>query len=856
MFEVAHKEYSKDPNGFEKLLIDAEKPLYEGCKKYTKLSTPLYNLKVRYGWSDISFSELLKTLKEILPTTNELPNSLYEAKKTLGALGMEYEKIHATECPKCGQSRWKNVKDRNKKRKQIPLKVIWYFPPIPRFKRLFRSIEYAENLTWHASERIEDGKLRHPADSPAWKLVHFKWPDFGFEPRNLRLALSADGVNPHGYKACPICGDNTNSIRLRHGKKIAYLGHRRFLARDHPYRRQKKSFNGKKELGTIPEPLSGEDVYLKLNDLEFPKGKKIHKNLSMNISEKICWNRLSSFFKLPYWKDLHVRHCLDVMHIEKNVCMNILGTLLNIPGKSKDGLNARRDLVDLKLRPELAPISIEKKIFIPPACYTLTKEENRCILKTLPRIKVPKGYSSNIRNLVSMTDLKLNSLKSHDCHVLIQQLFPIALRSVLSKHVRYAITKLCIFFNSVCNKVLDAQQLDKLEEDIVVTLCLFEKYFPHSYFTIMIHLTVHIVREVKLCGPIYLRWMYHFERFMKVIKNSVRNRYRSEGCIAESYLIEEAIEFCSDFLSGVDPVGLGTRKSQDHLDTSNIGRPLSMGVPFKPEQELLRQAHRYVLENTIDVQPYMEKHMKALQLQYPNKSKNQKWLQEEHNRTFIQWLREEVSTELEVGNSGVSDNLRWIAHGPHPFVITYSGYAINGCRYHTKSSEKDRSVQNSGVSLVAKTIQVSSSKDKNPVIGDMSFYGVIQEIWELNYNTFNVPVFKCDWVQNSGGVRIDELGYTLVDLNKVGHKSDSFILASQAKQVFYVEDPSDVRWSVVLTPPQRDFEDRYNDDELGDTILWCEGIPNDMPDVYLNNDLDENVSTYVRSDCEGTWILT
>ncbi|KAL0536960.1 hypothetical protein IC582_025923 [Cucumis melo] len=464
----------------------------------------------------------------------------------------------------------KNVKDRNEERKKILSKVIWYFPPIPRFKRLFRSIECAENLTWHASERIEDGKLRHPADSPAWKLVDFKWPDFGSEPRNLRLALSADGVNPHGdmsskyscwpivmviynlppwlcmkrkymmlsmlisglkqlgddigtylapliedlellwengvecydayreevfnlrsvllwtindfsaygnlsgycvkgYKACPICGDNTNSIRLRHGKKIAYLGHRRFLARHHPYRRQKKSFNGKKELGTIPEPLSGEDVYLKLKDLEFPKGKKIHKNLSMNRSEKICWNRLSSFFEFSYWKDLHVRHCLDVMHIKKNVCMNILGTLLDIPGKSKDGLNARRDLVDLKLRPELSPISSEKKIFIPPACYTLTKEEKRCVLKTLSRIKVPEGYFSNIRNLVSMTDLKLNSLKSHDCHVLIQQLFPVAIRSMLSKHVRYAITRLCIFFNSVCNKVLDAQQLDKLEEDIVVS---------------------------------------------------------------------------------------------------------------------------------------------------------------------------------------------------------------------------------------------------------------------------------------------------------------------------------------------------------------------------------------------------
>ncbi|KAL0556471.1 hypothetical protein IC582_004985 [Cucumis melo] len=205
-----------------------------------------------------------------------------------------------------------------------------------------------------------------------------------------------------------------------------------------------------------------------------------------------------------------------------------------------------------------------------------------------------------------MKNLKLNSLKSHDCHVLIQQLFPIAIRSVLPKHVRYAITRSYIFFNFVCNKVLDTQQLDKLVEDIVVILCLFEKYFPPSFFTIMIHLTVHIVREIKLCGPIYLRCMYPFERFMKVIKNSVRNRYHPEGCIIESYLLEEAIEFCSDFLSGVDLVGLGTCKSQDDLDTSNIGRLLSMGVPFKPEQEILRQAHRYVLENIIDVQPYME----------------------------------------------------------------------------------------------------------------------------------------------------------------------------------------------------------------------------------------------------------
>ena len=57
--------------------------------------------------------------------------------------------------------------------------------------------------------------------------------------------------------------------------------------------------------------------------------------------------KISIFFNLPYWKDNILRHNLDVMHIEKNVCDNILGTLVNIEGMSKDNLLARLDLKDL-----------------------------------------------------------------------------------------------------------------------------------------------------------------------------------------------------------------------------------------------------------------------------------------------------------------------------------------------------------------------------------------------------------------------------------------------------------------------------------------------------------------------------
>ena len=145
-------------------------------------------------------------------------------KKTLNALGMEYEKIHArpndcmlyrnewrdaSSCPTCGMSRWKVNKAGVRNTKGVPAKVLWYFPLIPRFRRMFQSPETANDLKWHAQERGNDGKLRHPVDSPTWQLVNQMWPQFASDSRNLRLAISADGINPHSsmtsrYSCWPI----------------------------------------------------------------------------------------------------------------------------------------------------------------------------------------------------------------------------------------------------------------------------------------------------------------------------------------------------------------------------------------------------------------------------------------------------------------------------------------------------------------------------------------------------------------------------------------------------------------------------------------------------------------------------
>ncbi|XP_060963220.1 uncharacterized protein LOC133032787 [Cannabis sativa] len=211
---IRHEEnFAERPDEFVRLIEESEKPIYPESK-VTKMSflIRMYNLKARNGWSDNGFSQILSYMCEIFPEGNNIPSSTYEAKKILRSLGMEYEKIHAcpndcilfrnefadaSNCPVCKYSRWK-LNDNGKELKiGTPAKLLWYIPPIPRFKRLFCNPEHSKSLVWHDEERIKDGKLRHPVDSPSWKKIDDMYPKLVLDPRNLRLGLSADGINPH-----------------------------------------------------------------------------------------------------------------------------------------------------------------------------------------------------------------------------------------------------------------------------------------------------------------------------------------------------------------------------------------------------------------------------------------------------------------------------------------------------------------------------------------------------------------------------------------------------------------------------------------------------------------------------------
>ncbi|XP_074360363.1 uncharacterized protein LOC141700519 [Apium graveolens] len=581
IFAYSREDCDKESDNFKRFVADAEQALFEGSE-CTKLESvlKLHNWKARFGVSDKAFTDLLQSIGSILPKDNLLPSNMYEAKKTLTDLGFEYIKFHAcpndcvlyrgpilessSECPKCHLSRWK-VGKYGQVRVNVPAKVMWYFPIIPRFKRMFKSSSIAELMSWHTNNRSKDGKMHHPSDSPSWRNVDCRWPEFGSEARNIRLGLATDGPQ---------------------------------------------------------EPGNDIDVYLQplIDDL-----KKL-------------------------WEE-------DVMYIEKNVCDNIIGTLLHMKFKSKDSLASCLDLVDMGIRPNLA---------------------------------------------------------------------------------------------------------------------------PESY---------------------------------------VRNRFYPEGCIAEGYLKEESIEFCSEFYSG------SSRTAGLPKDEEKISGPIG-GVTMKSVAEKKRdEAHLSVLRNNSEVEPYVMLHKKYLEEIYQGKKKStySGYWESTIDNLPIGLNKKLVSTEMRENAEAVSETIRWLAGKPSFSVLTYESYAVEGVRYHTKDRDNARVVQNSGVSLVARTVQVSSANDMNPI------------------------------ETSDKGVKSDDLDFTLVNFNRPGHKKDKYVSIDQVNQVFYIEDPVDANWSVVFSATTRDYHDVYNEDAPEYTSWnpppFCSNIPTCDP-----ANIDDASVCNRRENVEGIWV--
>ena len=101
------------------------------------------------------------------------------------------------------------------------------------------------------------------------------------------------------------------------------------------------------------------------------------------------------------------------------------------------------------------------------------------------------------------------------------------------------------FFQDLYSSNLKYTDLEKMEKDIVKIMSKLEVIYTPSFFDSMEHLPLHLVTEAKLGGPCNGRWMYFVERYLHNLKLKVKNKARVEGSIAERYIEEECVHFCS-----------------------------------------------------------------------------------------------------------------------------------------------------------------------------------------------------------------------------------------------------------------------------------------------------------------------
>jgi hypothetical protein len=250
----------------------------------------------------------------------------------------------------------------------------------------------------------------------------------------------------------------------------------------------------------------------------------------------------------------------------KGVFESTINLLLDITGKIKDGINALKDIQVLRIREELHPQERPNgKIYLPLASYTLTNEEKRAICKCLHGIRVPTGFSTNIKNLVSMSELKVSGYNTHDCHTMLLLFLDIAIRAVNHPYLKMVITCMCHFFNAISKKVIDVVELDEICKEMRVTMCLLEMCFPLSFFDTIEHYMIHLADQIFVLGPMYIHHMYPYECHMVVMKCYVCNRAHPEGFMIEGYTTEEVIECCIDYMKDGNPIGVPLSRHHGQL---------------------------------------------------------------------------------------------------------------------------------------------------------------------------------------------------------------------------------------------------------------------------------------------------
>ncbi|KAK2401723.1 hypothetical protein QL285_051293 [Trifolium repens] len=421
----------------------------------------------------------------------------------------------------------------------------------------------------------------------------------------------------------------------------------------------------------------------------------------------------------------------------------------------------------------------------PRANYTLSPDEAKSVCRWVKEVKMPDGYSSNLARCADVEKGRMRGMKSHDCHVFMQTLLPIAFSS-LPQHVLNPLIEVSQFFKNLCSTTLREADLIKMESDIPLILCKLERIFPPALFDSMEHVVVHLAHEARLGGPVQYRWMYPFERFMGDSKRSVKNKARVEGSICATYLHRETIHFCSHYFKDT----LSSTNIRNETGTSQNVRihPLNMSIfslpgrngggekVFYPGDKVLYAAHVHLLINCTEVEPYLQMFLTSEEIS-PQESSAQ------INSRFPTWFKQYIY--LQTPATPMIQHLRNLSDGPKSTVKQWHTYFVNGYKFHTHSWTQGKTTVNSGVCIKG------VSED-----GEGDFYGVIENIYEIEYNYLDykkaVVLFYCSWFDpSSRGTRYDSKTNTVdIKMNRHYPLFDPFAMAHNVRQVHYVPYPS------------------------------------------------------------------
>ncbi|GJW39588.1 RNA-directed DNA polymerase, eukaryota [Tanacetum coccineum] len=250
--------------------------------------------------------------------------------------------------------------------------------------------------------------------------------------------------------------------------------------------------------------------------------------------------------------------------------------------------------------------------------------------------------------------------------------------------------------------------------------------------------------------------MYPFERYMKKLKNYVRNKAKPEGSIAEGYVAEEVLNFSSHYFQDV---------------TMKFNRP-DCNVDCPP------------------LTPEIDTYRAMFKSKFPNKD-----MKEE----FLGWFGKQTP-------------------------ISVNSCVVNGVRFVMHSRDERCTTQNSGIC--------------SPGPDEEMYYGQLEQILEFSYLSFKTVLFRVKWfdTRNKGRIKnfIIRNNITEIKANGEAFKNDQYILATQVKQCFYLEDMArrPLGWKVVKHVSHKKFSNRG--------VIMVE----DDPDViHVDNSSDLALST-------------